>query len=158
MDAAAELGRNPVSKHQFSLSMEMSRLTRDGTVEPVSQDQIFRRKRGQEKFISSVQLTTTRTGNLTRLMHTLPICDDHVCVCVLSSYLFWTSGLWTYQPRSHRKKVAQDFSTFLLRCLASFFSREGLCCSFPSSTVKSNFVYYHIDLIVLHLLGIFFFL
>ena len=38
MDAAAELGRNPVSKHQIQpeLSMEMSRLTRDGTAEPVS--------------------------------------------------------------------------------------------------------------------------
>ena len=48
MDATAELGRNPVSKHQIaSLSMEMSRLTRDGTAEPVSQDQILRHARGQ---------------------------------------------------------------------------------------------------------------
>ena len=48
MDAAAELGRNPVSKHQiFSPTMEMSRLTRDGTAEPVSRDQILRRERGQ---------------------------------------------------------------------------------------------------------------
>ena len=48
MDAAAELGRNPVSKTISSLSMEMSRLTRDGTTaEPVSQDQILRRERGQ---------------------------------------------------------------------------------------------------------------
>ena len=31
----------------FSLSIEMSRLTRDGTAEPVSRDQILRRKRGQ---------------------------------------------------------------------------------------------------------------
>ena len=46
MDAAAELGRNPVSTN-FSLSMEMSRLTRDGTAEPVSQDQILRQARGQ---------------------------------------------------------------------------------------------------------------
>ena len=44
MDSAAELGRNPVSKH---MSMEMSRLTRDGTAEFVSGDQIFRRARGQ---------------------------------------------------------------------------------------------------------------
>ena len=42
MDAGAELGRNPVSKHQIQLSMEMSRLTRDGTAEPVSRDQILR--------------------------------------------------------------------------------------------------------------------
>ena len=32
---------------RFSLSMEMSRLTRDGTAEPVSRDQILRRERGQ---------------------------------------------------------------------------------------------------------------
>ena len=46
MDAAAEIGRNPVST-RFSLSMEMSRLTRDGTAKPVSRDQILRRERGQ---------------------------------------------------------------------------------------------------------------
>ena len=37
--------------------------------------------------------------------------------------------------------VTQDFSTFLLRCLPEFFSREGFDRLFPSSTVKSNFVY-----------------
>ena len=47
MDAAAELGRNPVMSTRFSLSMEMSRLTRDGTAEPVSRDQVLRRERGQ---------------------------------------------------------------------------------------------------------------
>ena len=26
-------------------------------------------------------------------------------VCVLSSHLFWTSGLWTYQPGSHRSSA-----------------------------------------------------
>ena len=49
---------------------------------------------------------------------------------------------WTYQPGSHRRKVTQDFSsTFLLRCVPYFFSREGFSYSFPSSTAKSNFVY-----------------
>ena len=49
MGVAAEIGRNPVStvSTRFSLSMEMSRLTRDGTAEPVSRDQIFRHARGQ---------------------------------------------------------------------------------------------------------------
>ena len=42
MDAAAEIGRNPVS-----LSTEMGRLTRDGTAESVSWDQILRRERGR---------------------------------------------------------------------------------------------------------------
>ena len=32
-----------------------------------------------------------------------------LCVSVLSSHLFWTSGLWTYQPGSHWRKVTQDF-------------------------------------------------
>ena len=32
---------------RFSLSIEMSRLMRDGTAEPVSRDQILRRERGQ---------------------------------------------------------------------------------------------------------------
>ena len=52
MDAAAERGRNPVRKKitKFSLSMEMSRLTRDGTAEPVLRDQILRRERGQGNF------------------------------------------------------------------------------------------------------------
>ena len=70
MDAAAELGRNPVST-RFSLSMEMSRLTRDGTADPVSRDQILRHARGQGDIIFPVQLTTSRIGNLTRLIHTL---------------------------------------------------------------------------------------
>ena len=32
---------------RFSLNMEMSRLTRDGTAKPVSRDQTLRRERGQ---------------------------------------------------------------------------------------------------------------
>ena len=48
MDATAELRRNPVSKNQIEPEcMEMSRLARDGTAEPVSRDQILRRERGQ---------------------------------------------------------------------------------------------------------------
>ena len=50
MDAAAEFGRNLVVSTRFSLGMEMSRLTRDGTAEPVSRDQILRRERGQDNI------------------------------------------------------------------------------------------------------------
>ena len=68
MDAAAEIRRNPVSKHQIHrLSMEMSRLTRDGTAEPVSRDQVVMRECEQ----GNIQLTTSRVGNQTRLIHTL---------------------------------------------------------------------------------------
>ena len=82
------------------------------------------------------------------------LCPSHVChsmplalilsrgdQCCLPIY----SGrqvCWMYQPGSHRRKVIQDFSsTFLLRCVPQFFSREGFSHSFPSSNVKSNFVY-----------------
>ena len=44
---------------------------------------------------------------------------ESVCVslvCVLSSHIFWTSGLWTHQPGSHKRKVT-NFYAFLPRCL-----------------------------------------
>ena len=48
MDVAAELGRNPVSKHQIQpVSMGMSRMMRDGAAKTASRDQIIRRERGQ---------------------------------------------------------------------------------------------------------------
>ena len=73
MDAAAELGRNPVSKYQIQPEYgdEQADAGRDGTAEPVSRDQILRHARGQGNIIFPVQLTTSRIGNLTRLIHTL---------------------------------------------------------------------------------------
>ena len=71
MDDAAELGRNPVSKHQI---IEMSRLARDGTAEPPSRETKISGTNGDsEIFIFSVQLTTSRIRNLTRLILTLAI-------------------------------------------------------------------------------------
>ena len=52
----------------------MSRLIRDGTAEPVSRDQILSANADREMFIFSVQLTTSRIGNHTRLIHILAIC------------------------------------------------------------------------------------
>ena len=69
MDAAAELGRNPVSKHQIQPGYGDEQA--DGMAEPVSRDQILRHARGQGNTIFPVQLTTSRIGNLTRLIHTL---------------------------------------------------------------------------------------
>ena len=51
--------------------MEMSRLTRDGTAEPVSRDQISGANADKEMSIFLVQLTTSRIGDLTGLIHTL---------------------------------------------------------------------------------------
>ena len=51
-----------------------------------------------------------------------------------------------YQPWSHKRKVAQDSSSIvLLRCMPIFFSREGFSRSFPSPTMKSNFVYLRLN-------------
>ena len=61
----------------------MSRLARDRTTETVSRDQILRRERGQgdrELFIFPVHLTTSRIGNLTRLILTPAICDDYIYI------------------------------------------------------------------------------
>ena len=67
----------------------MSRLTRDGTAEPVSRDQILTRERDRKIFLFPVQLTTSRIGTRTRLIHTLAVCVTiHTCVpTVTRSYL-----------------------------------------------------------------------
>ena len=46
-DAVAELGRNPVSKHQIQPEYGDEQADRDGTAEPVSRDQILRHEHGQ---------------------------------------------------------------------------------------------------------------
>ena len=66
---------------------------------------------------------------------------DHVCV--LSSHLFWTSGLWTYQPRSHRISHPPSFCGAYLK-----FSRERKIHPFVfllAATVESNHVYQRIN-------------
>ena len=77
MDAAAELGRDPISKHQIQPEYGdeqaeagwdyRTRLTRPNKFLGVNGD--------REIFIFPVQLATYRIGNLTRLIHTLAIYD-----------------------------------------------------------------------------------
>ena len=63
----------------------MSRLTRDGTAEPVSRDQISGTHGDRGIFIFPVQLTTSRIGNLTRLIHTL------LYVMTIHTYILYTN-------------------------------------------------------------------
>ena len=66
-------------------------------------------------MIVSQEVSSTVSPDGEKFRYAQDVC---VCVCVFSSHLFWTSGLWKYQPGSHKRKVTQDFSsTFLLRCL-----------------------------------------
>ena len=54
------------------------------------------------------------------------------CMCVFSSHSFWTSSLLDVPAGPHRRKATQDFSSsFLLRCVPQFFSREDSAIPFP---------------------------
>ena len=76
MGAAAELGRNPVSKHQ--IQPEYGDEQAEGLPNPSRETKFSGANGDREKSFSLVQLTTSRIGNLTRLIHTLAIrvmCD-----------------------------------------------------------------------------------
>ena len=77
MDAATKLGRNPVGKHQVQPEYEdeqadAGRDCRTRLARPNSGA-----NGNREMSIFSVQLTTSRIGNLTRLILVLAICDDY---------------------------------------------------------------------------------
>ena len=81
MDAAAELGRNPVSKHQIlpengNEQADAGRDCRNRLARPNSQ---ARTGTGEYSFFP-VQLTTSRIGNLARLILTISICDDYTYI------------------------------------------------------------------------------
>ena len=142
MDAAAELGRNPVST-RLSLSMEMSRLTRDGTAEPVSRDQILRSERKQGNIHFPCSADYERTGLATllgRSIYTLAICVTMHVVVVFVFFPFILdikfmgrtsrghTGFFIDLPSAVRALI------FIVKMIQPFLSL--------SSTVKSNFVYY----------------
>ena len=66
----------------------MSRLTRDGTAEPVSRDQILKRERGEGNIHFPCSADHEQDWqpytNLTPLIPTLAICDDHTCILALN--------------------------------------------------------------------------
>ena len=72
MDAAAELGRNPV-KHQIELEYgdEQADAGRDSRPNRSHETKFSGANGYREIFIFPVQLTTSRIGNLTRLTLTL---------------------------------------------------------------------------------------
>ena len=70
MDAAPELGRNPVSKHQIQPECEDEQVDAN----PSHESKFLGTNADREIIIFPLQLTTSRTGNLTRLIHTLAIC------------------------------------------------------------------------------------
>ena len=74
MDATAECGRNPVSKHQIQPEYgdEQADAGRDCRTRVARLNSQAPTLTGKYSF--SVQLTTSRIGNLTQLIHNLAIC------------------------------------------------------------------------------------
>ena len=92
-DAVEESGRGPVSKNQIDDSARvwrMSGLTGDGTADHVSRPNSQARTETGENIIFPVQLTTSRIGILTRLIHTLAMveCDDHTNILMVQDRNF----------------------------------------------------------------------
>ena len=75
--------------------MEVSRLTRDGTAEPVTRDQILGVNADREIFTFPVQLTTSRIGNLTRLTLTLAISYAHTAAAVVTHICIIYGSIFT---------------------------------------------------------------
>ena len=67
----------------FSLSIEMSRLARDGTAEPVSRDQILRRERGHGKIIFPCSADHKQDWQPYPVDPSLAICDGHTYILEL---------------------------------------------------------------------------
>ena len=100
----------------------MSRLTRDETTETVSRDQVLGANADREIFIFPIQLTSSRIGNLTRLILTLAICDDYINIhtsnyftkqcAALRDSLHSTAKVDLQFIRSERIIIEQAFKRF----------------------------------------------
>ena len=85
MDVAAELGRNPVSKHQIQpeYGNEQADAGQDCQTR-LARPNSFSGANGDRKTsIFPSQLSTSRIGTLTRLILLLAICDDHTYIIIL---------------------------------------------------------------------------
>ena len=109
MDAAAELGRNPVSKHQIQLEYgEMSRLTRDGTAEPVSRDQILRHARGQGNIIFPCSADHEQDWQPYPVDPYSAICDDNTYIHTYIYMDFWGQELEQEDREDHQRRYLQQ--------------------------------------------------
>ena len=73
MDAAAELRRNPVSKHQIQPEYGDEQADAGRDCRTRLETEFSGANRDREIFIFPVQLTTSRIGSLTQLILTLAI-------------------------------------------------------------------------------------
>ena len=80
MDAAAELGRNPVSKHQIQPEHGDEQADAGRLPNPSRETKFSGANADMEILIFPVQLTTSRIDNLTRLIYTLAVCGTMLYV------------------------------------------------------------------------------
>ena len=129
----------------------MSRLTWDGTAEPVSRYQILRHARGQRNVIFPVQLTTSRIGNLTRLIHTLLyVMTIHTYKEVRRStgHIMVTTRYSDQQGSKSRQKVMRLYEQWHRPISKRFIkppysisratSIDSECCRLPTTSVLSE--------------------
>ena len=109
MDAAPELGRNPVSKHYIppEYGDEQADAGRDCQTRLARPDSQARTRTTGEILIFPDQLTTNRIGNLTRLIRTLAICNDHTAYSNIYMQhnriiLLYFSTINTRLPKTYR--------------------------------------------------------
>ena len=107
MDAAAELGRNPVSKRQIQPEYgdEQADAGRDCRTHFARPNSQARTGTGKYAFFA-VQLTiiniNSRTGNLTRLILSLAICDDYTYIDYIDTAI---SSLYIFRCTSNQVRL-----------------------------------------------------
>ena len=138
MDAAAELGRNPVGKHQIrpEYGDEQADAGR-GLPKPSRETKFSGTNVDRDILVFPIQLTTSRIGNLTRLIRNLAIC---VTIHLLVS---WARPTGPSSPKARKRtprgvyilpgalfnKTNRGTPVRLLRLWRVFanFSARGVC-------------------------------
>ena len=85
-------GGIPYVSTRFSLSVEMSRLTRDGTAEPVSPNQILRHARGQGNINFPCSADHEQDWQPYPVDPYSAICDDHTYIHTYIHTVVWSTA------------------------------------------------------------------
>ena len=123
MDAAAELGRNPVSKHHIKPEYGDEQADAGRHRLNPSRETKFSGTHGDRGiFIFPVQLTTSRIGNLTRLIHTLLyVMTIHtyrnIIAFIARSHCFCLNGVLSFC-----RTPASTINTFRRKMMTLFFA------------------------------------
>ena len=142
MDAAAELGRNPVSKHhiQPEYGDEQADAGWDCRTRLARPNSQARTQTGKYSFSCAADHEQDWQPYPVD-PYSCYMCDHVLCV-VFSSHSFWTSGLLDVPAGVTQEEGHTGILIQLLSAVRAFIlSREVFSHSFPSSTMKSNFVY-----------------